>query len=130
VAFWGASADQGGAELGGEVLDDGSTNGWTDLDVEDALRLGLQVERFEGRAPDGRTGARFSSALAPLGRPRTGLPAPRVSARPEATLGAADARQTKGDEVVVTYGPTAPVPSPGAEGGDQSRPVATVANRQ
>ncbi|MEA2716928.1 MAG: hypothetical protein QOI99_1245 [Actinomycetota bacterium] len=51
VAYWGASADQARAELGGDVLDAGSTYGWTDLEIEHALRLGLQVERWKDEHP-------------------------------------------------------------------------------
>ena len=50
VAYWGASAEQARATLGGEALDD-STFGWTDLGVDDALRLGLQVEQWKDDHP-------------------------------------------------------------------------------
>ena len=73
VAYWGATAEQARATLGGEALDD-STFGWTDLGVDDALRLGPPGRTVEGRSPDCGTGDGLSSALPPLGRARTGSP--------------------------------------------------------
>ncbi len=52
VVYWGASADQVGAALGGDALDEDGTFGWTDLDFEDARRHGLRLEQWKDNRPE------------------------------------------------------------------------------
>ena len=47
VVYWGSSADQARAELGGDALEDGTTFGWTDLELHDAVRHGLRLQQWK-----------------------------------------------------------------------------------
>jgi hypothetical protein len=51
VAYWGSSADQARAELGGKAIEDGTVFGWTDLDFGDAVQLGVRLERWKDDHP-------------------------------------------------------------------------------
>ena len=77
VAYWGASAEQARATLGGEALDD-ATFGWPDLGVDDALRLGLQVEQWKDEHPTADWRPTFGRT------PTIGPCSNRLAARPTA----------------------------------------------
>ena len=51
VVYWGVSADEARAEIGGDVLEDGTMFGWTDLEVDDALRNHFRLERWKHDHP-------------------------------------------------------------------------------
>jgi hypothetical protein len=52
VVYWGSSADQARAELGGEALEDGTLFGWTDLELDDALQHALRLDHWKDDHPE------------------------------------------------------------------------------